>query len=214
MNRAIDLYCERTGPELCSEPVNAATNLLFLLAAWMAWRYAKRLDVLTPPVWALIALLAAIGIGSGLFHTFATGWAVVLDVVPILLFELAYLWQYYRRVAAFSRMLSAVVLAAFILATGAAAPFGALLNGSLSYAPSLLFLLGTGLYHRLARRQGRNALLIAAGLFAWSLFFRTVDSAVCNVFALGTHFLWHVLNATVLYLLMRALLPNLSQPAR
>jgi len=29
----LDLYCERTGPELFSEPVNALTNIAFFLAA-------------------------------------------------------------------------------------------------------------------------------------------------------------------------------------
>ena len=31
--QAIDGYCERTGPEYWSEPVNAVTNAAFLIAA-------------------------------------------------------------------------------------------------------------------------------------------------------------------------------------
>jgi hypothetical protein len=32
---------------------------------------------------------------------------------------------------------------------------------------------------------------------------RSTDMPVCNDFSLGTHFLWHLLNATLLYLLVR-----------
>jgi hypothetical protein len=36
-----------------------------------------------------------------------------------------------------------------------------------------------------------------------SLALRTADFAVCDAFPPGTHFIWHVLNATVLYVLLR-----------
>jgi hypothetical protein len=39
-----------------------------------------------------------------------------------------------------------------------------------------------------------------------SLIFRSIDMAVCPELPLGTHFLWHLLNAVVLYLLLRAAL--------
>lgn len=211
LSSPLDLYCERTGPEFWSEPVNAATNLLFLVAAWMAWRYAKRHGVLGAGAWSLIVLLAAIGIGSGLFHTFATGWAVLLDVVPILLFELLFLWHYYRNVAAFRPHVVMMIIAVFVLMSVYAAQFSGLFNGSLGYAPSLAFLVATGVYHRLAHRNETGVLLAASVLFSLSLFFRTIDAAVCGVFSLGTHFLWHVLNAAVLYLLLRGLLGNLRR---
>ena len=34
----LDKYCERTAAELFNEPLNAITNLAFLLAAYLAWR--------------------------------------------------------------------------------------------------------------------------------------------------------------------------------
>jgi hypothetical protein len=39
-----------------------------------------------------------------------------------------------------------------------------------------------------------------------SLVFRTVDEAVCTAIPIGTHFLWHVCNAIMLYLLLAALI--------
>lgn len=46
---------------------------------------------------------------------------------------------------------------------------------------------------------------VAGGLFACSLLLRSLDEPVCGSFGAGTHFLWHLLNALVLYLLGRAL---------
>jgi hypothetical protein len=45
----------------------------------------------------------------------------------------------------------------------------------------------------------------AAGVFMVSLTARTIDRNVCSVWPWGTHFVWHVLNAWVLYQLSRAL---------
>jgi hypothetical protein len=36
-----------------------------------------------------------------------------------------------------------------------------------------------------------------------SLALRTIDAAACDTFPLGTHFLWHIFNAAVLYVLLR-----------
>ena len=57
-------YCERCGPGLLAEPINASTNLSFLIAAWAAWFLARRANALHAGTWGLIALSVAIGIGS------------------------------------------------------------------------------------------------------------------------------------------------------
>jgi hypothetical protein len=46
-------------------------------------------------------------------------------------------------------------------------------------------------------------LIVAGAVFAASYFFRSIDRSICDAVPFGTHFLWHVLNATVLYLLVR-----------
>lgn len=47
-------------------------------------------------------------------------------------------------------------------------------------------------------------------VFLASLTFRSIDDAICSHVAIGTHFLWHILNGVVLYLSMRALILNRS----
>lgn len=152
-----------------------------------------------------------IGIGSSLFHTFATPWALVLDVVPILLFQIWYIWLYSRRVVGMGFVYSGVFLAGFFLTSNFSRQFTDILNGSLSYAPAFLVLTGLGIYHHQQQKRDRWVLLAAAGVFLLSLFFRTLDSFICPYFTIGTHFLWHLLNGSLLYLSARGLILNWSR---
>lgn len=43
-----------------------------------------------------------------------------------------------------------------------------------------------------------------------SLFFRTIDMAVCESIPIGTHFLWHLLNGVLVYLAAYSLLMNIQ----
>jgi hypothetical protein len=76
-----------------------------------------------------------------------------------------------------------------------------LLNGSVGYLPALAALIAVALTAR--ERSTRHNLGLAAVIFAISLAFRTVDIAICPQFLLGTHFIWHILNAVLLYVLLR-----------
>jgi hypothetical protein len=88
--------------------------------------------------------------------------------------------------------------------------FPGVLNGSLSYAPAFLVLIGLGLRHLRYRQPERFLLLAAAGVFSLSLFLRSIDEAVCPRFPIGTHFLWHLLNGALLYMSMRALIVSVK----
>ncbi len=202
----VDQYCERLGPGLLAEPLNAATNIAFFLAAWALWRLGQRSTRVPGDAGLLIALIVAIGIGSSLFHTFATTWAHWLDILPILLFQLAFLWIYSRRVMRLRLAASAAIVVAFLAVALYARQFPHLLNRSLMYAPALFVMLALGLYHWQRQLSHRFSLLGAAGMLFASIFFRTIDQTVCGQFPLGTHFLWHLLNAGVLYLCVLAVL--------
>ena len=176
----VDLYCERIGTGFWAEPINALTNISFVLAAWGAWRLSRRSSTLSPGIWLLLATAVAIGIGSFVFHTVSTNWARVLDVLPILIFQLLFLWLYGRRVIALTRPTSGLLLAGFLAAAFLGRQFPAILNGSLIYAPAILAILALGLYHARTAAIGRFDLLAAVGVLAVALFFRTIDSAACT----------------------------------
>lgn len=206
----IDIYCERTGPEFWSEPLNAITNLAFLIAAFLLARLILRAepgargDV---ALWGLTGLICVIGIGSGLFHTFATRWALLADIIPIALFILIYTWYAVRRFAAAPAWVCALSVAAVLGIAMAVPPLTGFRGGS--YVAALTALIVIGGYLKAVRRHSAGAgLLLAALVFAVSLALRTVDAqdgAVCAAIPVGTHFLWHLLNATVLFIVTRAL---------
>jgi len=214
----IDSYCERLGPGFWAEPLNAATNGTFIAAALyalMLWRRTEGRD--RPALW-LIAIMFAVGIGSFLFHTFASRWALLADVLPIAVFIYGYFLLAMRR---YLRLNLLVALAVTLLFIGLNASFGRLwfavfpgvtLNGSVGYIPAALALLGVGIAGLLRHeREAGRALLLAAGVFGLSLTFRSLDDAVCHSWPVGTHFLWHMLNALVLGLLMRAAIIHSSK---
>jgi hypothetical protein len=216
--RQLDGYCERLGPGFWAEPVNAATNLAFIVAAVVGWRLFTRRGGEDLAIAWLVVVVTAVGIGSFLFHTLATVWAAFADVLPITVFILSYLALVLRRGFALPWWAALAVTVAFLPASSAAeAAVGALagdaLGGSEGYLPALAALVVCGGW--LARRGhalGRK-LLAAAALFALSLTFRTLDMPLCPAFPLGTHFLWHLLNGLLLGWLILSLARH-GRPAR
>lgn len=195
----VDAYCERTGPDYWSEPINALTNLAFLLAAVLIWRRLQGPGLAMGRLMA--GVLFVIGIGSWLFHTHANPLTSLMDVVPIVAFILLYVFAATRDYFGARPWVAAVVTAGFI-------PYAALtvplfqqvpgLGSSASYAPVPLLI---GVYALLLRRrlpQVARGLAIGAGLLVVSLTFRTLDQASCAVLPIGTHFMWHILNAIML----------------
>ena len=203
--RTIDAYCERTSAAFWAEPVNAVTNLAFLVAAWIGvalWRRSGRRD---PASLFLVILAGVIGIGSFLFHTFANRWSNLADVLPIAVFIYAYFGLALARFVGLRRSVAALATLAFLGASVAAGPLLAPIAGSSAgYIPALAALVVTGGGLTLAGRAQGPLVLAAGGVFALSLAFRMADQPLCADWPLGTHFAWHILNATTLGLLLAA----------
>ena len=208
----IDLYCERLGPGLLAEPINLFTNLGFPVAAYAMWRLASRLGQLDIQTWLLIAVCVVVGIGSGLFHSFATQWAQILDIVPILLLQLLFLWTYGRRLVGVPAPLLAAGLALYVGAALLGRQLPHVLNGSLIYTPAFVLTVVLGLYHHAHMRVARSSILVGAAVLLLALMCRSLDQALCVYFPVGTHFGWHLLSALLFYLIVRALLLNLPRP--
>jgi hypothetical protein len=200
--RSVDGYCERTTPALGAEPLNAATNLAFIVAAIVAWRLANR-DGAGTYDRVLILIIAVIGVGSFLFHTVATAWAGIADVAPITLFMLLYLWLALRRFLGFGVGGAIVGLAIFIAAGALLGTLPRDLFPGATYLPALAAMVIVGLTLRTRDPVTSQRLIVTGAVFAASYAFRSIDRSVCDAVPFGTHFLWHVLNATVLYLLIR-----------
>ncbi|WP_037308271.1 ceramidase domain-containing protein [Ruegeria halocynthiae] len=195
----INGYCERLSPAYWAEPVNALTNAAFLIAAFVMWWRVRGQGM--PLAMVLVVILAGIGVGSFLFHTHAQVWAAMADVVPILLYILVYIYAINRDVWGMRPLSAATVTALFIPYSAALLPLFQLvpgLGGSAAYAPVPLLIL---IYAFLLRRQWPDTargLTIGAMILIASISFRAMDQSLCAQLPLGTHFMWHILNATML----------------
>lgn len=211
-------YCERCGPGLFDEPINATSNIVFLLAAFFAWHALPRRAmpdgresrVVPSRLAVLMGLSVCVGVGSALWHTFATSWALVLDIVPILVFQLCFLWLYGRQVVGLHWATAVTLLTCYVGLGLWLREYRDWLNGVLIYAPAVVLSWTVGVHWWLTRRSERFLLLTSAGVFCVALTARTIDLLVCRQFPIGTHFLWHVLNGWVLYAAMRAVVLTLA----
>lgn len=209
----VDLYCERTDPSFWAEPINAFTNGAFLIAAALALVLWRRRGDRDPATLCLIIVTALIGIGSFAFHTLATRGAVLLDIIPIALFVYGYLFLALRRFLRLKWLATVGILLAFIVASEGISFVlpPDFLNGTADYLPPLAALITVGIMTG-TNRVG-SSILLAAAVFLVSLVFRTIDRAVCGGFPIGTHFIWHLLNAGVLYILLRTAISVAKEPS-
>lgn len=200
-------YCERgTDPSFWAEPVNALSNLAFVIVGLVALRRLRA----DPPAVLLAVLAISIGIGSFLFHTLATPLAQLADVVPIGLFVIGNLAYALRRHLSWEVGPTVAAITLLIVSTWllhdlrcGSAPC---LNGSTSYLPTLFALLLVTRRLIVTRHLAAGPFGAASGLFAVSLLFRTVDRSSCDLLAafgwrFGSHALWHLMNAAVAHCL-------------
>ncbi|ASJ70554.1 ceramidase domain-containing protein [Granulosicoccus antarcticus] len=215
----IDLYCERTSAELWNEPLNALSNIAFVLAAIFAWRWRARRQ--QGDIWEalLIVLAGSIGVGSFLFHVFANSWSQSADVIPIWSFVAGYaLLTIYRSTEHnLTRTLRISGIAMFvtigisyftgqdIVSVNATSTLP--LNGSLQYAPALAALLIFSIIAWLRAHPAKRHMAVASLVFCTALLFRTIDLTSCEAtLGMGTHFVWHLLNGLMVGILLHAMI--------
>ena len=195
--KSIDIYCERLDTGLWAEPINAATNAAFILAAAIMWLKCKNLAEGR----VLAFLLFLIGCGSFLFHTFAQTWAAILDVTPILIFILTYIYAANRRFLVWSKRMSITGVILFlpyqflVVSILSSIQF---LGSSAQYVPvAILIFFYSALLHKSKTNLSRE-LFVGATILSLSIFARTIDEPLCLIVSVGTHFIWHILNAIML----------------
>ena len=210
----VDLYCERQTPGLFAEPLNALSNLAFLGAApWLLLRPAAASGPWYGRV--LAALIFLIGLGSLSFHMFATVGTEILDVLFIGLFIYFFVACFFHHFPGWPWWTAALTLPAFLgFSKLLEWPFpDQALNGSVGYLPPIAALLLMAVYLLASKRAGGGKLAAAALIFLVSLALRTMDRAWCLSLPIGTHWLWHCLNALTLTLVTLSLDRPATAPA-
>jgi len=198
-------YCERDAAGWFAEPLNTVSGLAFFLSAWQAWKQ------LEPARWRehwdlhlLAGLIALVGATSVLWHASGLEWMLGFDSAATAAFVALYWSVFLVRVRGLGWLgllvgwlLTAFGLAVLVLLLPNVAP-----GHTMLYVPLLgLLLAGMPLAARVDRRLARD-LLLASSLFALALVIRALDLALCTWLVVGTHWLWHLLTAGLLFILV------------
>ena len=198
------MYCERTTNYLFAEPLNATSNLFFIISAYVLKRKHNVKDNI------FSYLIYFIGISSFFWHIFNNNLTAFLDTLSIILFISIYLFRFYYRIFKLSYLSSIFLITFFIIFSILfSAVFNSSVIGSSSfYLPILshLFLNYLLLKLKVPTLIQLKSLLYASLIFSISIILRYIDEFICTNFIYGTHFLWHGLNSIVLYLVCNFML--------
>lgn len=195
----VGYYCGRFSEGLTGELQNSLSNGAFIVAAGFAfatWRSSAKRDAFQL---LLITLAALIGVGSFVFHSAPSTITLQIDLIPIQLFGLAAFFYVAKREFELPLWGAFLTIALFFLACQGwiqVTPRGAF-GGGITHIPTVLLLIGSGLWLSYQRRPLGRYLLIAASLYIAALAARTADVLICSRFPLGVHWLWHLLTAAV-----------------
>jgi hypothetical protein len=147
-----------------------------------------------------------IGIGSFLFHSFATVWGFWADVLPIALFQLLAMNFAFSRLFKFSNPTSLCLLVLFVASSSFLGhkSLQGVLSGSLTCLPSLIFMIA--LYLKSRKTSNRDLIVTSLSsllVFLCALCFRSLDLYICSIFPMGNHFVWPLLSGVLFFLCIR-----------
>jgi hypothetical protein len=211
--------CERTSVGWDAEPLNVLTNIGFFITATLLWRACRGNPDLRGykiyDIKLLIFLIYAIGCCSIVFHAYPTPWTERADTITIAVFIVLFFLSVLVRIVKCRFMETCVCLVAYagfthILVT----QFPHAMNSSIAYLSTMTTLIFIAVYLNVKRRATARAFLLAAIIGVVSLFFRAIDNEVCDKIPFGTHFLWHILNSVLIYIVMMQLIRNVNRRAR
>ena len=190
----IDIYCERTSTLLLAEPINLFSNLFFVMVGILLSRRKTDNKILK----RLAYMFVVIGIGSGLFHSFANKITELADVIPIGICTIYFAWSLIQNLSLTKVGKVSTALGFVILELIVSLLKFPILNGSEMYLGPLLFIWFFAIVLRNRHRICSTYLLFSGLCFSVSICFRAIDLRVCETFPYGTHFLWHSFNALTL----------------
>jgi len=205
LNTSIDIYCERVSSDLFAEPINFLSNIAFIIAFYILIRRLKDASfgdkALKNCSTILTYIILFIGLGSFLFHAFGNLWSAFADTFPIMIFILFYLYIAVRFYLKQNHFVAATALIIFLSLNVFLGYAG--IEEISSYLTALFAMLLISVISLM-----RDEIEISRGLFTTSIIFmisltfRQLDNFACSYMSLGTHWIWHILNAILLYSLV------------
>lgn len=202
--QSVDGYCERVVFGFWGEPFNTLTGLAFLVVGVFAYSRGPFGDDRRAA-----AALALVGIASALQHGFSVVLSVWTDIAANLLYLVLLGVLLLRRLAGMGAIVAAIAAVSAVALVNqslqsprAAAAFGQWAD---MFVVLVLVLLGAAFAFRQRHPETACHVALAAAVLSSGLPFRFLDQSLCTVWPLGTHGIWHLVNATSAALLLSAL---------
>ena len=196
------IYCERgVSVAFWAEPVNAMTNIVFLIVGFLATRLLIKTKSDTKEMIVLPWLFAGVGVGSFIYHTAHSPSTLALDALPIYIFILYVLFLVLSWLTK-NKIKSALILLGFVMCeiTLSLLVPKEFLNGSIRHITAFMFI--SVICSEIFRQRSSTVafrILSVLGLYALAIFFRSIDSYICTWWQYGSHFLWHIFAALAGY---------------
>jgi hypothetical protein len=211
--------CERTALGPLAEPLNVLSSFAFIFVAVSIYRhYHRHEDLQKKWIWdvhALTFITFLIGLNSVAFHAFPNPTTELADTLTIVLFIILYFWSVLFRIGRTNFFQALICFVAFVgFSHILVHQFPRALNDSIGYLSSMIALIMIAVHLHLKARPSSSHFMFAAIIGVVSLSCRILDRELCEETFIGTHFLWHTLNATLMYILLKQLVRNVNREAR
>jgi hypothetical protein len=196
---SVDIYCERLDASFWAEPINAISNLSFIVAGFFLWRLR------TPRSTLMAILVILIGLGSFSFHTFANRLTGLLDVLAIALYLVAFAFLIPKQWSRNWLLIQLGSVLMLIVSIVLAQSLMSYLKPALPWLPSGMYLgawlalIMFALVTQYSNKTSARFLWLAVIVFPISLLSRQLDMPLCDSIG-GTHWLWHLFNGLTLFL--------------
>lgn len=203
MLESLTLYCEVPHFHGTFEPLNTITNIFYFVVA--VWVYLQK-DIPQNIKIYFTTTLTALFVGSFTYHFFRHEITLWMDIIPIVFTLLGII--YFEFSNFFKKILIPFVgfILSFIALFLALQQMNLFPNGHPEfYLTIIIFWMGLLLlfWHQ---KNFKKLKWYFLGLitFGIAFFFRQIDYSICSQIIFGTHFLWHICNALMLFFLLRS----------
>ena len=190
-------YCERNSTHVWAEPINTFSNLFFIVFGFL-W-FLKGNKTKDNDTIVLSISLISIGVFSFLYHLYANFIFGFLDVISIIIFSLFYFLFFNRNFFYLNKikyfLLSFFFFIYLIIFVYLISFIEFEINGSEYYFSLIFLLIVYYLLICIKQKKLNVVMLLSIIILLFSLFLRSIDKEICDTFYIGTHFIWHFLNA-------------------
>ena len=110
----MNFYCERTNDQIFNEPVNAISNIFFIIVSLSLIKILRK-NQSNKIYYIQPILIFFIGIGSFLFHLMPNLITLYSDIIPIFLFSLSFIFFFNRDVICINHINNTLLFLLFFI---------------------------------------------------------------------------------------------------